>query len=359
MKRRKLTMRTKNYVWLFMLTMVSLCIGDSASASLEAETHSLSAANDLLQFKAGSHVMGFKPDRVYLANTAGFLSVEFLNGHPVSPKSVIGDAGQSNSGNAIANLQRVEYPCLWNGITLRYDAVAEGVAESTYFIQPGADVADIRLHYNSDIELQQDGSLKIQLPTRQGYITESSPVAWQMVNGKKKPVDVAFEIKDGTVGFKAGEYDRAQELIIDPTYQWHSFYGSASLHDRGMSIAVDDSGNVYVTGQSEVSWDSTVANGVPPKHAHSGGYDIVVLKLNSSGQYQWHTFYGSSALDQGYSIAIDSSGNVYVTGSSGASWIYGAPLGVAPKHAHSGGDDIVVLKGSINGIPFMVRQILI
>ena len=60
-------------------------------------------------------------------------------------------------------------------------------------------------------------------------------------------------------------------------------------HDDGHGIAVDTSGNVYVTGYSDATWGS-------PLNAHSGGGDIFVLKLNSSGAYQWHTFYGSSEL---------------------------------------------------------------
>ena len=42
--------------------------------------------------------------------------------------------------------------------------------------------------------------------------------------------------------------------------------------------------------------------------------DLFVLKLNSSGAYQWHTFYGSTDDDYGYGIAVDTDGNVYVTG---------------------------------------------
>ena len=74
-------------------------------------------------------------------------------------------------------------------------------------------------------------------------------------------------------------------------------------------------------------------------HSGGGGYDdIFVLKLNSSGAYQWHTFYGSSGnFDLGYGLAVDIGGNVYVTGKSDATW--GTPL-----YAHSGGYDIFVLK---------------
>src|SRR5574340_1487135 len=61
----------------------------------------------------------------------------------------------------------------------------------------------------------------------------------------------------------------------------------------------------------------------------SVNFDIVVLKLNSSGAYEWHTFYGSAAVnDGGYGIAVDGSGNVYVTGFSFSTW--NGPGGTAP-----------------------------
>jgi hypothetical protein len=87
---------------------------------------------------------------------------------------------------------------------------------------------------------------------------------------------------------------------------------------------------VYVTGGSSATWGT-------PINPYSGSDDMVVLKLGSSGAYQWHTFYGSSSNDSGSSIAADGSGNVYVRGSSDAAW--GTPI--AP---HSGSYDIVVVK---------------
>ena len=64
-------------------------------------------------------------------------------------------------------------------------------------------------------------------------------------------------------------------------------------YDYGYGIAVDGSGNVYVTGYSDATWNGPA--GQNPLHAYSGRRcDIFVLKLNSSGAYQWHTFYGST-----------------------------------------------------------------
>jgi uncharacterized delta-60 repeat protein len=81
------------------------------------------------------------------------------------------------------------------------------------------------------------------------------------------------------------------------------YNGTQNGSDRANSIAVDGSGNVYVTGRSQWSGND---------------YDIVTLKFNTSGIQQWGQLYNGAAndWDEGLSIAVDGSGNVYVTGYS-------------------------------------------
>jgi len=110
---------------------------------------------------------------------------------------------------------------------------------------------------------------------------------------------------------------------------WHTFIGSSET-DYGYGIAVDESGNVYATGNSETGWGS-------PKIGYAGNKDAFVAKLDNNGALLWNTFMGSSETDYGYAIAVDGSIKVYVTGTSETGW-------GNPKNAYDGGKDVFVAK---------------
>jgi hypothetical protein len=131
-------------------------------------------------------------------------------------------------------------------------------------------------------------------------------------------------------------------------YLWHTFYGS-NLIDDGYSIFVDEDGNVYVTGESDGSWDGP--NGENPLNAHyeEQQRDAFVLKLDKDGIYQWHTFFGGADWDIGFSLVIDETGNIFVAGQSGESWT--GPNGENPFNEVAGtnANEIFVLKLSSSG----------
>ncbi len=127
------------------------------------------------------------------------------------------------------------------------------------------------------------------------------------------------------------------------SYSWHTFFGS-STWDYGYAMTVDGNGNVYITGESGANWNGP--SGQAPLHPYTSGDDIFVLKLNSSGAYQWHTFYGGDD-ESGEGIDVDAGGNVYVSGNSNVSW--NGPAGQAPLNPFSGDADIVVIKLNSNG----------
>jgi hypothetical protein len=76
---------------------------------------------------------------------------------------------------------------------------------------------------------------------------------------------------------------------------------------------VDGSGNAYVTGYT-LSTDYDVTPGAF-QTTNGGGWDVFVTKLNATGTaLVYSTYIGGSGDDRGYAIAVDGSGNAYVTG---------------------------------------------
>jgi hypothetical protein len=83
--------------------------------------------------------------------------------------------------------------------------------------------------------------------------------------------------------------------------------------DRGHSIAVDASGNVYTTGRFSLTGDFDPGAGTS-NLISEGSADIFILKLDSAGNFGWATSMGGLSFDVGNSIAVDGSGNVYTNG---------------------------------------------
>ena len=113
------------------------------------------------------------------------------------------------------------------------------------------------------------------------------------------------------------KYDASGDLV------WAKRAGGMSFNDFGQGIAVDGSGNSYVTGNFQGSatfgpgeTNQTILNS-------AGGGDIFVAKYDASGDLVWAKRAGGTAVDVGNGIAVDGSGNSYVTGDFGGSATFG------------------------------------
>src|SRR5262249_7944037 len=78
-------------------------------------------------------------------------------------------------------------------------------------------------------------------------------------------------------------------------------------------IAVDDAGNVYVTGsfQGQIDCDPGPAT---YNLTSAGSLDTFIVKLDPGGNLLWSRAMGGTALDAGYGISLDAAGDVYTVG---------------------------------------------
>ena len=93
---------------------------------------------------------------------------------------------------------------------------------------------------------------------------------------------------------------------------WAKSFGAAAA-DAGLSIAVDSTGNVYTTGffASTVDFDPGAGT---TNLTTAGSSDVFISKLDASGNLVFAKRFGGGISDLGYSIAVDSTGNIYTTG---------------------------------------------
>jgi hypothetical protein len=91
----------------------------------------------------------------------------------------------------------------------------------------------------------------------------------------------------------------------------YSTYLGGSGYEGNGGIAVDSAGNAYVTGFTE-SADFPTKNAIQPTYAGAG--DAFVTKINAGGAFVYSTYLGGTDFDAGLGIAVDATGDAYVTG---------------------------------------------
>jgi hypothetical protein len=208
---------------------------------------------------------------------------------------------------------KVKYEGVYSGIDLVYYGNHQQL-EFDFIVAPGADPRRIQFDVRGTKRLRRDGDgdLALITETSKGGIRWHKPVAYQEKKGMRQLVAVDYAIMSGNrVGFKVGKYDEREPLYIDPLI--YSTYLGGSGSDSARGIAVDSSGNAYVTGET-ASTNFPTMNPLQP--AYGGGIgNAFVAKLNASGSaLVYSTYLGGSGEDGGRGIAVDSSGDAYVTG---------------------------------------------
>jgi Bacterial Ig-like domain (group 3)/Beta-propeller repeat len=142
-----------------------------------------------------------------------------------------------------------------------------------------------------------------------------------------------------------GDYDAfVAKLNPSGSALVYSTYLGGSLEDVGYGVGVDSVGNAYVVGFTE-STNFPTMNPLQP--ANGGGFDAFVAKLNSAGSaLVYCTYLGGSGAEFGNGVAVDSTGNAYVTGQTNS---LDFPTENPLQPANGGGLDAFVAKLNPSG----------
>jgi uncharacterized protein (TIGR03437 family) len=220
---------------------------------------------------------------------------------------------------------RVKYRDVYPGIDLIYYGQQRQL-EYDLVVAPGADPRAIQLAFDGAEQMRIDQSGDLVLTVAGGELRQHQPVIYQMVNGARREIPGQYKliastssirnpqsaIRNQTVGFEISDYDASLPLVIDPILSYATYLGSNG-DDWTFDLAADFAGNTYITGTT--SSLNFPAPGTSSNSFNGGSHDAFVAKLNPGGSAViYSTFIGGNGSEEGHAIAVDRSGNAYLTG---------------------------------------------
>jgi gliding motility-associated-like protein len=196
---------------------------------------------------------------------------------------------------------------LWPGVDMEYYS-RNGHLESDWIVQQAEDYKLIAFEVKGAELRIEDGALIMKTPL--GEIAEGTLKTFQ--NNRELPS--YWKLRGNVVSLEIENYNPKEPIRIDPPVRiWGTYYGGSDV-DMGRSCIVDDSGNVYLAGQTRST--NAIATSGAHQTTNGGSYDAFLVKFDNNGVRQWGTYYGGSAYENAFSCALDNSGNVYLAGST-------------------------------------------
>lgn len=231
----------------------------------------------------------------------------------------------------ISTFAKVKYQGVYPGVDLVYYGNQRQL-EYDFVIAPGADPSPIRLSFEGAKQLRVDASTgDLLITTENGLeMRHARPNVYQQVGKQRVEVAGSYHVLNGNqAAFTLASYDRQRSLVIDPTVSFTVFLAGNS-QDVANAVAVDGSGNAYVTGY-------TLSPNFPrvgESNGYEGSYDAFVTKLSPTGAILYSTYWGGTGVDAGTGIAVDSTG-VFVTGYTSSSNFQGQRIGSLSSGFHA------------------------
>ncbi len=230
----------------------------------------------------------------------------------------------------------------FDGARPRYDFV----------LKPGSTPEDLKLKFSGASKIAVSGKSELVIGTRLGNLRQTGLMAYQMVNGSKKFVDVSFrQTGPNTIGFALGKYDNSKVLVIDPLV-YGSYFGGDNGHDEIEAVAAEPDGGVYMTGWTQAP--SFPATNGPYGFNLFGERDAFICRFQGDAyNIDYNAYIGGSGNDEGHYIVVDPTGSsVWIAGLTDSTDLPGI-TGSSYQQTLNGGQNVFLMQFLKTGSPVL------
>jgi hypothetical protein len=295
-----------------------------AMTSQTSDSH-LSGKHGLSTARTAAHTAKPTTASIYMRPVGGNSHSEIAAGRelPGYTNYYIG-SDPSKWQQGVKQYATVSYRDVYPGVDMAFHGHRRQL-EFDFIVAPGADAARIAMGFTGARKLSIDPAGNLLLATAAGDVVLHKPVAYQERDGKRELVEAAFDVKSKQeAAFRLGAYDHQRELVIDPSLSYATYLGGSN-EDEVFAIAVDGSGNAYVTGQTK-SPSFPLLGGKPAGPT----FNVFVTKVNPTGTaFVYNDIFAATGAGlscspsgtgscSGNAIAVDNTGNAYVAGAATA-----------------------------------------
>jgi Beta-propeller repeat len=242
----------------------------------------------------------------------------------ITRSNYLGRNGNESITN-VENFGSIRYSGLYPGIDVRFYGRDRHV-EHDFVLAPGADPQRIVLRFEGLDRLALTPSGDAELTLGRFRLRETTPVAWQEVNGTTKPIAAQWKLlSENRLGIVLGKYNRNLPLTIDPVLVYATHLGGTTGQDQDgntfpadtgiRGIGLDSHRNVYVAGSTSATDFPTTAGAFdrapssqPEFHVGSFSESGFVSKFDPTGKI---LIYSTFLRVEVNAMTVDPAGHVY------------------------------------------------
>jgi Beta-propeller repeat len=221
------------------------------------------------------------------------------------------DPNPENWITDVPHFARLRYHEVYPGVDIEFYG-KQGSIAFDFLVSPGHDPSNAKLSFSGITGMEiDDGHLVLTHPA--GQVALAPPVIYQEGIDGREIIPGAYRITgDKEAGFAIGRYDTRNDLIIDPVITWSTYAGGSGT-EIASAMALDPSGNIYITGTTS-STDLPLSG---PYQSTLGGFASAhVMKFDAVTHDLVYSTYLGDKVQESRAIAVDSNGNAYVGGST-------------------------------------------